>query len=51
MLGLLKFTPVHFVENLTNMAVGMIGIFLVIGILIGATYLCNRLSNPKKKDE
>ncbi len=51
MLGLLKFTPFQFVANLTNMAVGMIGIFLVIGILIGATYLCNRLSSPKKKDD
>ena len=49
MFGLLKFkfTPYAFVENLSNMAVGMLGIFIVIGVLIGATYLCNRLSSSK----
>ena len=51
MFGILKFVPYHFVENLGNMGIGMIGIFLVIGILIGATYACNRLTNPKKKDD
>lgn len=47
---MLKFTPYAFVDNLVYMAVGMLGIFLVIGILIAATYACNRLTSPKKKD-
>ena len=31
----------NFVSNLKYMGLGLIGIFLIIGIIIGATMLCN----------
>ena len=46
----MNFNPAAFVENLKYMGVGMLGIFLVIGILIGATYLCNNLTSKKKNN-
>lgn len=39
----------RFVDRLSFMAVGMLGVFLIIGIIIGATYainyFCNKASN------
>ncbi len=37
----LVFEPVNFVENLQYMGSGMLVIFVVIGIIIGATSLIN----------
>ncbi len=37
------FNPMNFVENLQHMGVGMLVIFVVIGIIIGATTLINYL--------
>ena len=39
----LEFDPMAFVENLQYMGVGMAVIFVVIGIIIGATMLVNYL--------
>ena len=39
----LEFDPMAFVENLRHMGVGMLVIFVVIGIIIGATKLVNYL--------
>ena len=39
----LEFNPMAFVENLTHMGVGMLVIFVVIGIIILATKLVNYL--------
>ena len=43
------FEPVKFLNNLQFMGIGMLGVFLIIGIIIGATYginyLCNKLDN------
>jgi hypothetical protein len=39
----IEFNPMAFVENLEYMGVGMIVIFAVIGIIILATTLVNRL--------
>ncbi len=33
------FEPFEFVKNLKWMGIGLIGIFMIIGIIIGATYL------------
>ncbi len=38
-------------ETLPIMAIGMVGIFLVIGVIILITYGLNKLSNRKKKDK
>ena len=39
----LDFNPMAFIENLQYMGVGMVVIFVVIGIIIGATTLVNYL--------
>ena len=39
----LEFDPMAFVENLQYMGVGMVVIFAIIGIIIGATMLINFL--------
>ena len=39
----LEFNPMAFIENLEYMGVGMVVIFVVIGIIIGATTLVNYL--------
>ncbi len=39
----LDFNPMAFVENLQHMGVGMLVIFVVIGIIIGTTMLINWL--------
>ncbi len=51
MMSLLKlaFNPMNFVNNLGYMGVGMLIIIAVIGIIIGATALLNKLSNKKDK--
>ena len=37
------FRPVNFVENLNYMGIGMLAIFIVIGVIVGITYLLNLL--------
>lgn len=43
------FEPFHFVENLKYMGLGMLGIFVVIGVIIIATALLNKLFKDKKE--
>jgi hypothetical protein len=45
-----KFEPAQFVDNLYYMGVGMVGIFLVIGIIILATVALNRVFSGKAKE-
>ena len=42
------FEPFNFIENLQYMGVGMLGVFLIVGIIIGATYAINQLANKAK---
>ena len=43
--------PMNFVSNLYYMGVGMLSIFIVIGVIILATVLLNKLTSRKKKSE
>ena len=43
------FNPMNFVENLKYMGLGMLGIFVVIGVIIGVTVLLNALFRDKNK--
>ncbi len=45
------FVPVNFLENLKYLGKGMLGIFVVMGIIILVTYGLNRIFSNKKKDE
>ena len=45
----MDFEPNDFVEELPTMGKGMLGIFIVIGIIIGATCLLNFIFKPRNK--
>jgi hypothetical protein len=47
----MNFEPMAFVENLKYMGLGMLGIFVVIGAIIGVTYVLNRVTAPKNKED
>ena len=42
------FNPAGFVDRLSNMGIGMLVIFVVIGLIIGTTMLINWLFSNKK---
>lgn len=44
----MTFNPWAFVENLSYMGLGMLGIFVVIGVIIVVTLALNSLTNKKK---
>lgn len=39
--------PINFVSNLYYMGVGMLGIFIVIGVIIVITMILNKLTEKK----
>lgn len=41
----------NFVNNLGTMAIGMLGVFMIVGIIMAATYLIGALSNKADKGE
>ncbi len=43
----LNFNPMAFVENLQHMGIGMLVIFVIIGIIILATALINKIFSKK----
>ena len=47
----MNFNPAAFVENLKYMGVGMLGIFIVIGVIILSVVVLNKLTSPKKKSD
>lgn len=46
----IKFQPKNFVKNTRYMGAGMLGIFVVIGLIIIVTGILNRVTSAKKKD-
>ena len=51
----LYFNAMSFVENLKYMGVGMLGVFMIVGIIVAATYLIgyatNKISARKNKED
>ena len=45
------FEPMHFVDNLKYMGLGMLGIFIVIGIIVLFTILLNSATAERKQDD
>ena len=43
------FKPIEFVKNLKYMGIGMLGVFVIIGVIMGATYLTGYLTNKFAK--
>ena len=54
-MGNLQFNPLAFVENLKWMGIGMLGVFIIIGVIIAATYITgyaiNKLEQSKKSKD
>ena len=45
------FEPMNFVNNLSYMGIGMLGIFVVIGLVMVTTAFLNKAFSGKKKDD
>ena len=45
------FEPMNFVENLHYMGSGMLGIFVVIGLIVVTTFALNHFTAGKKKKD
>ena len=50
-MGDIQFVPMAFIENLKYMGFGMLGIFVVIGVIAGVTCLLNVLSKDRGGDK
>lgn len=44
------FEPIQFVNYLKYMGIGMLGVFMIVGIIIAATYAIGKLTTPKSND-
>ena len=45
------FKPFKFVNNLRYMGIGMLGVFIIVGVIMGATYLTSYLTDKLKKSK
>ncbi len=45
-----EFNPIQFVNNLKYMGIGMLGIFIIIGIIIASTYAIGKLTAKFSSD-
>ena len=41
------FKPIEFVKNLKYMGIGMLGVFIIIGIIMAATYAMGKIKTDK----
>lgn len=48
-MGNFTFEPMNFVTNLKWMGIGMLGVFMIVGIIMSATYIIGASSNRKDK--
>ena len=44
------FEPLKFVESLKYMGIGMLGVFMIVGIIIIATYAIAKVTSGTKND-
>ncbi|MBQ8624069.1 MAG: hypothetical protein IJ424_06860 [Oscillospiraceae bacterium] len=47
----MQFNPIAFVENLKYMCIGMLGVFMIVGIIIIATYSIGKICGDKSDKE
>ena len=45
------FEPMEFINNLKYMAIGMLGVFMIVGIIIVATYAINKFTTKHSDDK
>lgn len=44
----MEFNPMNFISSLSYLVTGWLGVFIVIGIIIIATMILNRVTAPKQ---
>lgn len=44
------FEPMNFVANLKYMGIGMLGVFIIVGIIITATYVIGKIDSKSDKE-
>ena len=47
----LYFKPLEFIHNLGYMGIGMLGVFIIVGIIAAATYAISGLTGKKNDKE
>ena len=47
----MDFNAMNFITNLKYMGIGMLGIFIVMGVIIASVYGLNKLFSGKKKKD
>ena len=51
-MGNFIFEPMNFVSSLKWMGIGMLGVFMIVAIIMAATYVIGSATSPKaKKDD
>ena len=45
------FEPVRFVNSLKYMGIGMLSVFMIVGVIIAATYAIAKFTSGKKKEQ
>lgn len=45
------FEPIQFINHLKYMGVGMLGVFIIIGIIIASTYAIGKWTAPAKEND
>ncbi len=46
---MLYFNPMNFINNLKYMGIGMLGVFMIVAIIMAATYAIMHFTTKKKK--
>lgn len=49
--GSFVFEPTNFITNLSYMGLGMLGIFIVIGLIMVVTFVLNKIFSKKNDDQ
>ena len=47
----LYFKPIEFIKNLGYMGVGMLGVFIIVGIIAASTYAIGHFTGKKKNND
>lgn len=45
----MNFSPINFIKNLSYMGEGMLGIFIVIGVIVVLTMILNKITSKRDK--
>lgn len=45
------FEPIEFVKNLKYMGIGMLGVFIIVGIIMITTYIIGKATASKNSEE